>query len=239
MLLDRAIKLTIRAQEYELANELAMGAMAFSTRANQLEMPVSDLVQLRQLAAEFVDNGIGISFDNSIAQGVAKRAKELLDTFTADPKSLTEGDESFRLQFLPSIRSVSQQLKAALETGWQQRVDMELEALPQDVLAALETVSSYRANILTIRRCDEEAKRLRSTLPEIGAVASCLAVLAQTIKTKEQAWQALKGSELPDEVIDFLKLAGTHGFSLANLTFPITQWLSERGLLGSFRIRSV
>jgi hypothetical protein len=239
MLLDRAIQLATRAQEYKLTNELAREAQAFATRASQLEGPVNELHQLRQLALEFAINGIDIPFDKAATLGIVIRAKEILEAFTADPKSLTEGDESFRQQFLPGIRSVSQQLKVALETGWQQRVDKELEALPQDVLTALETVSSYRAQILMIRGCDEDAKRLRSMLPALGGVATRLAALAQTVTKKDLAWQSLKGSELPDEVIDFLKQAGTHGFSLADLTALITQWLSERGLLGSFRIRSV
>ena len=239
MLLDRAIQLTSRAREYKLASELANEAQAFTTRVGQLEVPINELVLLRQLAMEFADNGVEVPFDNSVALGVVRRAKELLNAFIDNPKSLTEGDESFRQQFLPGIRSVSQQLKVALGFGWQQRVDKELEALPQDVLTALETISDYRAQIQTIRRCDEEAGQLRSSLPALGDVASRLAALTKTVTTKELAWQSLKGSELHDEVIDFLKKAGTHGFSLADLTVSITQWLSDRALLGSFQIRSV
>ena len=239
MLLERAAQLAARAEQFRRASELAQEAQAFATRANQLESPVSELVQLRKLAAECAENGIVIPFDQTQGLGIAKRARDLLDAFNSNPKSLTEGDDSFRHQFLPGIRSVSQQLKAALEAGWQQRVDQKLEALPQDVLAALETVVSYRAQIQTIRRCDEIARQSRSMLPDGGKVASRLTVLTQTIKEKNQAWQSLKGSELPDEVIDFLKQAGTHGFSLADLTHSITKWLAERGLLGSFRIRSV
>jgi hypothetical protein len=239
MLLERAAQLAIQVKQFNTTNELAQEAAAFATRVQQLAGPSDELLQLSKLAAEFAQNSITIPFDRALGLGVVQHAGKLLEAFTANPKSLTEGDEFFRHQFLPGIRKLSQTFRAALEEGWRQRVDRELDALPQDVLAALETVAKYRAQIQTIRRCDQEAKQSRLTLPLLGTVAARLAALAQIIKVKEQCWQELKGSELPDEVIDFLKQAGTQGFSLADLTESIKQWLSERGLLGSFRIRSV
>ena len=239
MLLERASQLAIRIKQYHRANDLAREAEAFATRANQLAGPVENLRQLKVLAAEFAANDIDVPFDPVPGMGIAKRAQELLDAFTADPKSLTAGDESFRHQFLPGVRNLGQQLKTALEEGWRRRVDLELEPLPQDVLIALETIASYRDQIQAIRRCDEEARRSRLMLPEEGTIVNRLAALGKLIKVKEQAWQALKGSELPDEIIDFLKQAGTRGFPLASLTPSITHWLTDRGLLSSFRIRSV
>jgi len=239
MLLDRVAQIVVSAKRLRLANELAKEAEAFATRANQLEAPINRLIQLRKLVREFSEFGINVVFDVAVAQGVARRAGEILQAFSADPKSLTEGDESFRQEFIPGVNSVNQQLKVALEVGWHQRVDKEFEELPEDILAALETVSAYRHQIQTIRRCDGEAKLLRSVLPGMGEVSDKLILLERAIRTKEMAWNSLKGSQLSDEVVDFLRQAGAQGFPLENLTPTVTQWLSECGLLGCFRIRAI
>lgn len=239
MLLERAAELANGIKNYSLASELAKESTAFTTRANQLVGPVDDLLRLRKLAREFSESGVAIKFDLNSYQSVAEKAKELHAAFRSNPKSLLGSDESMRHQFLPGIRLLIQQYKSALEDGWRKKVDDQIEALPSDVLSALSTISKYQGQIQVIRNCDEAALRLRSALPADGQVASKISELNLAARQKEEAWKTLKGSELPDELLDFLKQAGAGGFSLAAFKPSIQQWLSERGLLSSFRIRSI
>src|SRR5260221_364228 len=114
-----------------------------------------------------------------------------------------------------------------------------------------------RAKVL-VRRTDEyrtkralanDAERFATRAKQLGAPTAKLATLRALVReflvagvaaavAKDDAWRHLSGSGIPDEVIDFLRQAGTSGFSLAKLTPAIQAWLGERDLLGTFRIRS-
>ena len=125
-----------------------------------------------------------------------------------------------------------------LVVAWQARVDGSFSPLPEPVLQAIATIPSYRGQVDAIRTKHLEVLRLRAELPLPNQVSATLERITAAVVAKDDAWRHLSGSGIPDEVIDFLRQAGTSGFSLAKLTPAIQAWLGERDLLGTFRIPS-
>jgi hypothetical protein len=238
MLLDRVSTLVERAREYQLKKELVTEAKRFETRAKQLAAPTAEWVQVYALAAEFKSAGLEVDLAASPADVVATQAAALLAAFDADHKVLLDPDETFAHQFLPTLKKVVSDHRNLLLTAWHNFVDAQFTQLPESVLQAVATISSYRRQVEVIRAHHQEVVRLRASLPPPETVASTIERVKKVAACKDAAMGELLGGGIPDEVVEFLVQAGSTGFSLARLTPGIDKWLREQRLLGAFRIRS-
>lgn len=238
MLLERAKVLVRRTDEYRTKRALANEAERFATRARQLGAPTAKLAMLRALVREFLVAGVAVELPTESTEAIVFRAAELLKAFNADQKALLTSDEAFTRQFVPALDKLAQEYRNRLVVAWQARVDGSFSPLPESVLQAIATIPSYRGQVDAIRTKHLEVLRLRAELPVPNQVCATLERITAAVVAKDDAWRHLSGSGIPDEVIDFLRQAGTSGFSLAKLTPAIQAWLGERDLLGTFRIRS-
>lgn len=60
----------------------------------------------------------------------------------------------------------------------------------------------------------------------------------ELIERLTTAWNSLNSTEVPEEVLDFLKQVVTSNGAPMNLLTPtVQQWLDARGIDSSFRIR--
>ena len=239
MLLERAKGLVRRTEEYRTKRALGNEAERIATRAKQLATPTAKLIILRALAHELLAAGVAIELPKKSTEAIAFRAGELLNAFNADHKALLTSDETFTRQFVPALDKVAQDHRIRLVAAWEAWVDGTFSPLPEPVLQAVATIPSYRAQVDAIRAGHAEVLRVRGELPASGHVSATLERVKATAAANDDAWRHLSGNGIPDEVIDFLRQAGTSGFSLAKLTPAIQAWLGERGLLGTFHIRSL
>jgi hypothetical protein len=238
MLLDRVSKLTERARDYQLKKVLGTEAKRFETRAKQLVTPTAELVQVYALATEFKSAGLVVDLATSPADVIATQAAAFLAAFNADHKVLLDPDETFAHQFVPTLKKVVLDHRSRLLAAWNAFVDAQFTQLPESVLQAVATISSYRRQVELIRAHHQEAMRLRASMPSLETVASTIERVKKAAAGKDAAMGELLGGGIPDEVVEFLAQAGSTGFSLARLTPVIDEWLRERDLLGAFRIRS-
>jgi hypothetical protein len=238
MLFDRVSALAERARDYQLKKELVTEAKRFETRAKQLAAPTAEWVQVYALAAEFRSEGLEVDLAASPADVVATQAAAFLAAFNADHKALLDPDEIFAHQFVPTLKKVVLDHRNLLLAAWHDFVDAQFTQLPESVLQAVATISSYRRQVELIQAHHQEVVRLRASLPSLETVASTIERVKKLAAGKNAAMGELLGGGIPDEVVEFLAQAGSTGFSLARLTPAIDEWLRERGLLGAFWIRS-
>jgi hypothetical protein len=235
MLLDRADALSADLRSRSQIQAAASQAQAFKTRANQFAPLAQGLEQgLAQLRA-VASAGFEVA---TVAARPALRtqAEELLARFRQDPSSLTTADSKVRFEFTQGVRKAIDEIAAAAQAGWSKAVAARSEAPSEQVLTALDAIAAYRPAVARLRKALDVLRGLQQQTPDPTDLVTRLAVVGAAEAEKNAALEMLQGSDLPAEVLSFLRKSGQGGAGLADYTAAVDAWLTQRGLRGAFRI---
>lgn len=235
MLLERATVLSDALRTRSELNAAAGHAQAFKSRADQFRPLAQDLEQALARLRGLASAGLGVA---AVAARPALReqAEDLLARFRTNPSSLTEADPTVRFEFTKGVRATIDEIEAAAQAGWSKAVAARSEAPSDDVLGALDTIAAYRPAVARLRKALEVLRGLQQQTPTPGDLAQRLAAADAAQEEKNAALEMLQGSDLPPEVLAFLRKSGQGGAGLDDYTDLVDEWLTERRLKTAFRI---
>lgn len=235
MLLDRARELQTELRQHLDLKAAAAEAAVYKSRAAQFLPLAEGVVRARANYIALRNAGIPVAQVDA-KQGLRSQARDLLDRFKADRTALAHADSTVRFEFMPGVQKATKDLEGAARTAWLEHTNIGAEFPTEDVLQALNTIPAYRTSVQAVRRAVERLNRLRVAVPSAADVTKALTELEDTRTEKDNALAAMQGSDLPAEVLVFLKKTGQGGAVLSDLTEPVQAWLISRGLMGAFRI---
>ncbi len=127
-----------------------------------------------------------------------------------------------------------QQIEGTLLVCWQDHVDERTGKHDIAVLADWEHVPDFRSVARSIRVTETKLLELRSSLPSHEDTFSRLQQLGEELK---EAWKKLEN--VPANIMKFLRQAsGAEGAPLALLDDEVLEWIRERKLESSFKVRT-
>lgn len=238
MLLDRAAQLRADLRRHQELRAAGSQAQVFRSRASQFAPLARDLKAEVARSRGLRSSGIAVTPPTARPQ-LRTRAEELLAKFRADPTALAQADETVRFEFVQGVRKAIEELRSQNQKAWEKTVAQRAEAPSEDVLRALETVPAYRTVVQRIRRALAGIAILQAEAPAADAIPAVLASVGAGVREKDAALGELRGSDLPQEVLTFLRKSGQGGAALSDYTETVERWLEERDLLNSFRIMPV
>jgi hypothetical protein len=127
-----------------------------------------------------------------------------------------------------------QQMEAALIATWQAFVDDQTGKYDVGVLADWEHVPDFRVVARNIRAVQGKLNDLRSRIPTGDDDFTQVQTLSQQLK---EAWKEIENT--PSKILKFLREASTPaGVPLVRLDVEILDWIRQRKLEASFKIRT-
>lgn len=235
MLLDDAAKLRADLAQHLLMKAAGQQGAVFRTRATQLAPLADRLSRAQRDWAALRKAGLSVSLP-APKPGLRARAEDLLDRFRGDRSILAKADETFRFEFTPAVRKAAEELDVKASEAWSAYMAPRADFPGEDVLTALAAIPSYATQVQRIREAADDFRRLAKRPPAAADVASALAEVEAARRKKDDALAAMKGADLPAEVLTFLRKTGQGGAALSDLTDSVRTWLDTRGLAGAFRI---
>lgn len=235
MLLERAAQLRANLTEHRQLLAAGQQGQVYQSRARQLTPLAEALARAKRNWTAIRSAGLDVE-DPNPKPGLKAQAAEILARFQADRDIFAKPDEKFRHEFLPGITKATEDLDARSAAAWSAHVSLRAQFPTDSILRALEAVPSYRISVFRIREAANEVQKLRSKVPGAADLSDALGRLNEAIQRKDAALAAMEGDDLPNEVQVFLRKTGQGGAELRDLTPTVLSWLSDRSLVGAFRI---
>lgn len=127
-----------------------------------------------------------------------------------------------------------QQMETAISNTWQTFVDEQGGKYDIGVLADWEHVPDFRDVARNIRAIQSKLANLRSRIPTDEEDFSKVEALSEQLK---EAWKEIENT--PNKVLKFLRDASSSsGAPLTRLDDEILDWIRQRKLEGSFKVRT-
>ena len=144
-------------------------------------------------------------------------------------------NEDARFVFIQPLRQLPNKVDTAMREVWANWVRSHLPQLDVEVLEILGAIAALRqpvGQILSLRR---EANQCCAVLPEGGDDIEHALRLCARIR---EEWFSLAGEGIPQEVMTFLRDAGSpSGAAYSLLTAGVMEWLNQHGLKQALRVR--
>jgi len=235
---ERCIDLEAQIKSLGQAKVLASQASHFEKRADELTAvsrefaPISNMFDLLKDVKIKFQLSSDLNLDYWHSQFVSLKEK-----YDSDPNFILNPvpGQDARAVLLNPMKQLPSTVKAAITSEWTAWAHGQIPAINDDLIGVLASISSMKIKVERIRALKrtalEIANRLPSSKNDVDAFTVCM-------KDLRQAWDALAGGEIPKEVINFLRIAGSsQGADFDQLTPNVQKWFREHELEKTLRIR--
>lgn len=240
-ILQRSAALAEKVRELVQAREQAARAIHFAKRAEELAGPAEELRDCaalkRLLAAQRIPtpgvNSLPLPWWSEMLSGLKDRyAKDQSAILSPVPNG-----EDVRAKFLLPLKQLPAKVREILKSAWMEWVQAKIPAIKDDLLTVLEGIPALRSSVQKISETKRRALEKASELPRTQADIDQVLSLASQI---EQAWRSLTGDGIPDEVIEFIRVAGQPGGAPVNALSPLVlDWFRQHAIDQSLRVRVI
>ena len=213
-------------------------AGVFEHRANQLSEPAEQLEALTVPAKVLRDAGATIE---ALGSGKLNALRSMLKTvqknYVDDPQTILDPipNEDARPKLLEPLKHLPNVVRPALEQSWQRWIESRAAFINTEILELFAKVPSFSSDVARIRHLQEQLRLMSTTLPTSDDIPNRVLATAEGINN---TWQRLTAEGLPDDVLLFLRAAGSReGANYEMLTEETMEWLERRALVRTLRIR--
>lgn len=234
-LLKLATEVLERLKHLDASRALAKDAEGFQTRADQIEGLSESLKPAVSRAKAMRDAGIAPVEAPALAPLIA-RARRIAAAFEADPKSIVESSQpSLDASFLSPLRDVTSAIDVASRKSWQTAIDVILGEIPEDLLALIEAVAGFSAEVRNIRIAQALGGQLVAEVPADGDAMQ--AALDQARRLRDEiAANLTRLRNIPEAVMDFFVLVVRRQARLGDVTEAVRTWLVSNKMLDKFLV---
>jgi hypothetical protein len=237
-LIERARCLSLELREIGGLKKRAEQADLFEKRAKDLKTPAEQLGELEGAVKVIAYLRIPTPLlDRSLVKNLRDRIIDLKTRYDSDKSVVLDPfpGEEVRWVLTTPLSQLPKKVNDALLSAWEKWSSEEVPEVNKDVLDILFSVVSLRNSVVSLRSLKSKAVTACAGLPDGLDDVEHLQRLCGEISFM---WQNLAGEGIPEDVLNFLRSAGTQdgaNFSLLNET--VLDWIDAHGLRGSLRIR--
>lgn len=235
MLIERAKELNSQIEQYLKVTKAARDAMPFDTRARQFSEAATRIRGLRTALTALNDIGIATTFSPSNGTALAERASKLRTLLEEDPTAIHDPPFDLKHEFVDRLNAIASSGRKSATEAWGDYIRERANLESEETLKVLAALPQLKAGVNRIRRNRDELIRLSETLPDDAKTA--LDRVNVLVEELQSAWSTLDASDIPQDVIAFIRLSAAQGAPLSTLKPSVIAWLTERGLMDSFRVR--
>lgn len=236
-LFERAQNLSLEIQEIDALKKRADQAELFEKRATALSVPADEMKKLEPAITIIANLDIPVlSLDHNLIDNLNRRIVDLRDRYTFDKNVMLDPfpEEDVRWVFNQPLTQLPQKVKTALLEAWENWAKKNIPEIDGDVLDILGGIVTLRESVIAVRSLKASAETICTSLPN-GDDVDQLKKLCEKIS---DAWHNLTGEGIPNDVLVFLRTAGSRdGARFDLLTTEVLDWLTIHGLRDSLRIK--
>jgi len=233
MLLQNSHQLSELSQKRINLQKYAKNLEGFLSRQQQIEQAVTGTIPLVQSLRAFRQREI-VNFDlTQKADSLLKFIANVEAKFQEDPEWIIDNENFNNKIFTPAVNQLQKALREQLSHAWGLYRTEKMPIANQEVLNVLDKVSAFKPTIQRIRHLDLQIQESNS-IPQSSEDFEKVDRLIEQLK---QCWDKLDADEVPEAVLDFLKIAANEGATLSLLTPEVKDWLTKHGLIDALRIR--
>lgn len=235
-MLSRAAQLGTSVQELGVRQGLRNQAQALRSRANQFAEAHDRVQAVIKHCRILTDNGIAKTFNASAGNALAAYALDLKTRVESDPAVILSPDLDIGPKFLAPLKLLTDRLRKEAEDQWSEWLDAQTPQIGSPLLEILGRIPNFKNPIAAVRTKRQQLTTIAETLPVDQQHIAAARALAQELTV---AWRELNAENLPQEILEFLRDAGTHqGASLSKLTPAVLAYLAQYRLENSFTVRT-
>lgn len=233
LLIQRASFVKERAMRYEDLRRLADKRRQFEIQLDTFRIPTQTIELINQVRQQLAAEGIPLH-PLVPTDALREDLQTFAEDFRNDPSVLIDPRHaSRRKELLKRLESLVEDRTSKTATDWREYVLELIPPIHGDVLDVLSRVAAFRDAAATVRREINNLKASAEQLPSSTDEIKAVQLEAEHIR---DAWTALGGEGLPDEVLAFLREAGATGAPLERLTSTVRKWLGQHNLEAGFVI---
>ncbi|MBE9119631.1 hypothetical protein IQ269_02135 [Tychonema sp. LEGE 07199] len=236
MVLQNSHQLSELSQKIINLRKYAENFQAFQSRQNQIEQAVAKTIPLVQSLRAFRQREI-VNFD------LTQKADSLLELianvearFQEDPEWIIDNQNfNNKNSFNSKVNQLQNALREQLSHAWRLYRTEKMPSTNQEVLKVLDKVSAFKPTIQQIRSLELQIQGSNS-IPQSSEDFEKVDRLIEQLK---QCWDKLDADEVPEAVLNFLRIAANEGATLSLLTPEVKDWLTKHDLMDALRIRLI
>ncbi|MEG5060092.1 hypothetical protein QUB60_19485 [Microcoleus sp. A2-C5] len=233
MLVEKSNQLSELSQNRINLQKYAKNLEGFISRQQQIEQAVTGTIPLVQSLRAFGERGIS-NFDlTQKADSLLKFITNVEAKFKENPEWIIDNENFNNKIFTSAVNQLQKALREQLTQAWWLYRIQKMPSTNQEVLNVLDKVSAFKPAIQRIRTLDLQIRESNS-IPES---LEDFAKVDRLIEQLKQCWDKLDADEVPEAVLNFLKIAANEGATLSLLTPEVKDWLTKHRLIDALRIR--
>lgn len=233
MLVEKSNQLSELSQNRINLQKYAKNLDGFISRQQQIEQAVTGTIPLVQSLRAFRQREI-VDFDlTQKADSLLKFIANVEAKFSENPEWIIDNENFNNKIFTSAVNQLQKALREQLTQAWGLYRIQKMPSTNQEVLKVLDKVSAFKPAIQRIRTLDLQIRESNS-IPESLEDFEKVDRLIDQLK---QCWDKLDADEVPEAVLDFLRIAANEGATLSLLTPEVKDWLTKHGLIDALRIR--
>ncbi len=180
--------------------------------------------------------GILDAADITSATALRRSVEAWKGQVAADPSQIVAPNSTVQTLIVQPLRSLAKRIDEATAAAWAAHVEDHLPHVARDTLTLRERLPGMKAKVEAFREAYSRASDLAKAVPTSDAGFAQFEARSAACR---EAWTALEGEALPDDVRRFLHAAGQPGGASINmlLTGETLEWLRSQDLVDHFRIK--
>ena len=211
----------------------AVNFKAFETRRDQLKEPVEHLLILLDIFEVLMNHSLQVDLDSEELKNLKGQLINIHNSYKENPENLIAENKAASYKFWTPLKKLPERISEKLSEEWKAYIKKKRSVVNEDILDVFYKMPGFKKQVQTIRKIFEEMDRLCASLPNNEAVFGRIEKLSNNLV---KSWKDLKGDEIPNDVLEFIKQATSEGVALTNLTPNISKWLTKQDLKGIFQI---
>jgi hypothetical protein len=198
----------------------------FEDRRKTLRSARDDLKPLAKKRVLFASNGIPCEYEGKGIRTSIDELREVQDHFEEDPDWVINTD--LRDRILDRIRGHRRPTERSLDAAWRKYYKQKNTRISEDLLAALEEVDGFEADIQKIRNLSSKVSQWEHQPPSSQSEFDSFEKRASAL---QDAWERIEEQDLSPDVKAFLSDTVSGGAPLKLVTIEVREWLEEHDLL--------
>ena len=228
-LLTRAREISTRIRTQVETARLEGEASGIASRADTLAACVEALSQATQLMDAFRAESMTVDWDGKQLQSLKARAIRLKGRYNANPAVILDPNPAI----WQALADLPVDAQRRLQTAWRAWIDAVWPSLNTETLGTLATIPELSTAVQDLQVYFDRRASLRGRLP---SGPDDFAEVRRLGSETRDAWSALVGSGLHEDVVTFLEAANRGSATLAQLTDAVRDWLERMHLANGVRL---
>lgn len=234
MLVNDASEFVNNVGKSQRLRETVEERQAFVARNQDLQDLVSKIRPHVDALVAFRSKGVATPNMNERIASVVLEIDTIRDRFNSDPGWIVDNARFKYSPFQKMVERLAEEFDAHVRQCWTDFTNSRSRDVDRDVLTVLALVPSFQSAVSRIRKAQEKLLRAKSWVP---TGESDIRKFEMLLSELNGAWAELGSDEVPSEVLEFLRTAGQDGAPIDLLTDVVRNWLGERGILRSLKVR--